>query len=260
MIDQSRALPPEQQFAWTVPGWPLKEMLWPGQTPERREKLLQAVKEGRLAVHAMPFSLETETLDLEDLVEGMTYSANLTREHRPAAAARGENDRRAGAHLGGADAAETRRREFPARRLQRRQQAHAGAAAVLVGRAGRFAPAHVLLAAIRHDLLPPTDWPYHTWLAVIMTGDNHGPPTAEEVEQTDRSEAAKEMPGVKVKFGKLEDFYDAFMAENNQKNSASCAATCRTPGFTVLKRCPSKPRPAATCVRWKARWRRSTRN
>src|SRR5262249_39565689 len=79
VIEQSRSLPPSQQFTWTVPGWPLKEMLQ-DQTDERRGKLLQAVKEGRLAVHAMPFSLETETLDLEDLVEGMTYSANLTRD------------------------------------------------------------------------------------------------------------------------------------------------------------------------------------
>ena len=78
VIDQSESLPPDQRFTWTVPGWPLKEMLWTGQTPERRARLEQAVKENRLAVHAMPFSLETETLDLEDLVQGMTYSAHLT--------------------------------------------------------------------------------------------------------------------------------------------------------------------------------------
>ena len=54
-------------------------MAGPGQTPDRREKVLRAIKEGRFAVHALPFSLETESLDLEDLVRGMTFSANLAR-------------------------------------------------------------------------------------------------------------------------------------------------------------------------------------
>ena len=32
-------------------------------------------------------------------------------------------------------------------------------------------------------LKPPGDWPYKTWLALIHTGDNHGPPTADEVKR-----------------------------------------------------------------------------
>jgi hypothetical protein len=42
VMEESRSWPPQQQFTWTVPGWPLQQMLWPGQTPERRAKLLQA--------------------------------------------------------------------------------------------------------------------------------------------------------------------------------------------------------------------------
>ena len=57
----------------------MEQMAGAGQTPDRREKVLQAIKEGRFAVHALPFSLETETLDLEDLVRGMTFSADLAR-------------------------------------------------------------------------------------------------------------------------------------------------------------------------------------
>ena len=216
VIDQSRSLPPEQQFAWTVPGWPLKEMLWPGQTPARREKLLQAVKEGRLAVHAMPFSLETETLDLEDLVEGMTYSAYLTRDHGlplPRAA----------------KMTDVPEHTWVLPTLLK----HAGVNFLHVGCNGGSKPMQVpplfwwegpdgsrLLTAYSPeygtDLLPPSDWPYHTGLAVIMTLDNVGPPTAEEVNKL-IARAAKEMPGVKVKFGHLEDFYDAFMAEKNEQ-------------------------------------------
>jgi len=212
VIDESRSLPPEQQFAWTVPGWPLKEMLWPGQTPERREKLMRAVKEGRLAVHAMPFSIETETLDLEDLVEGMTYSAKLTQENGltlPSAA----------------KMTDVPEHTWVLPTLLK----HAGVTFLHVGCNGGSKPMQVpplfwwegpdgsrVLTSYSPEygtsLLPPPDWPYHTWLAVIMTGDNHGPPTAAEVHKL-IERAAKEMPGVKIKFGHLEDFYDAFTAE-----------------------------------------------
>ena len=43
-------------------------------------------------------------------------------------------------------------------------------------------------------LVPPADWPYQTWLALIHTGDNHGPPTPEEVKSL-LDEAAKKAPG-----------------------------------------------------------------
>ena len=66
------------------------------------------------------------------------------------------------------------------------------------------------------ELLPPEDWPYRTWLAMIMTGDNHGPPTATEVDNL-LQRVAREMPTARVKFGRLEDFYDAIMAEHSDR-------------------------------------------
>jgi hypothetical protein len=62
---------------------------------------------------------------------------------------------------------------------------------------------------------PPAEWPYKTWLAMIMTGDNHGPPTPKQVADI-RERVAREMPGVKLKFGTLEDFADAIFAEKNE--------------------------------------------
>ena len=214
VIGQSRSLPPDQQFVWTVPGWPLKEMLWPGQTPERREKLLQAVKDGRLTVHAMPFSLQTETLDLEDLVEGMTYSAYLTQENGlplPRAA----------------KMTDVPEHTWVLPTLLK----HAGVSFLQVGCNMCCTPMQVpplfwwegpdgsrLLTSYSPqygtDLLLPKNWPCHTWLALIMTSDNQGPPTTEQVNKL-LQRAAREMPGVKIKFGRLEDFYDAIMAENN---------------------------------------------
>ena len=48
---------------------------------------------------------------------------------------------------------------------------------------------------------------------MIMTGDNHGPPSAAEVENL-RQQAAKNLPGVRVHFGTLDDFARAVLAEN----------------------------------------------
>jgi alpha-mannosidase len=214
-IEHSRSLPPEQQFVWTVPGWPLKEMLWPGQTPERREKILQALKEGRLTVHAMPFSLQTESLDLEDLVRGLTFSTDLARENGlplPRAA----------------KMTDVPEHTWVVPALLK----HSGVNFLQIGCNGASAPMRVpplfwwegpdgsrLLTFYSEDygtqLLPPKNWPYHTWLAMIMTGDNQGAPAVEEVDKL-LQQAAKELPGVKVKFGRLEDFYDAIMAEKNE--------------------------------------------
>jgi hypothetical protein len=46
-----------------------------------------------------------------------------------------------------------------------------------------------------------------------MTGDNHGPPSAADVENL-RQQAAKTLPGVQVHFGTLDDFAKAVIAEN----------------------------------------------
>jgi hypothetical protein len=215
LIEESRQLPVDEQFAWTVPGWPLKEMLWPGQTPERREKLQQAFKEGRFAVHSLPFSLETESLDLEDLVRGLTFSAALAR-------AAGLEIPRA------AKMTDVPEHTWVLPTLLQ----HAGVNFLHIGcnpasRVMAVPPlfwwegpdgARVLTEYSPEygtQLMPPANWPYHTWLAMIMTGDNQGAPTAAEVNSI-RARIARELPGVKLKFGKLEDFSDAIRAEKNE--------------------------------------------
>jgi hypothetical protein len=215
VIEESRSLPPEKQFIWTVPGWPLKEMLWQGQTPERRRRLLTAVKEGRLAVHAMPFSLQTETLDLEDLVEGLTYSVSLAHENgRPMPRAAKMTDVPAHTWV-----LPTLLKHAAVNFLH--IGANSGSKAVQVpplfwweGPDGSR-----LLTFYSPDygtgLLPPANWPYRTWLAMIMTGDNQGPPTSAQVNNL-LQVAATKMLGVRVRFGRLEDFYDAIMAEKNE--------------------------------------------
>ena len=49
-------------------------------------------------------------------------------------------------------------------------------------------------AAYGSDLCPPRGWPHKSWLCMWMTGDNHGPPNAEEVERL-FARAKKDLPG-----------------------------------------------------------------
>lgn len=69
------------QFVWTVPGWPLTQMLWEKQTPERRLRIEKALKNGNLVTHALPYTTHTETLEAEDLVRGLGYSSALARRY-----------------------------------------------------------------------------------------------------------------------------------------------------------------------------------
>ena len=80
IVDENRQLPPEQRFVWTLSGWPMRQVLWSGQEPQRRQRVAEAIREGRLVWHALPASLHTESLDLEDLVRGMDFSSALSRQ------------------------------------------------------------------------------------------------------------------------------------------------------------------------------------
>jgi len=215
LIDDSRRLPPDRRFVWTVPGWPLTQMLWPGQTSERREAILRALKDGRIVLHALPFNTETESLDLEDLTRGLIFSANLARQNGlplPRAA---------------------KMTDVPEHTwVMPTLLKHAGVDFFQIGCNSGSSPMRVpplfwwegpdgsrLLTSYSPrygtELIPPRDWPYHTWLALIVSGDNHGPPSADEVDKL-LKQAATELPGVKIKFGKLEDFCNAIMAEKNK--------------------------------------------
>ena len=215
VVDQNRGLPPEQQFVWTLPGWPMAKIAedWPGQTPERKRRILQALKDGRFVVHALPFTTHTELLEPEDLVRGLGFASRLARSvglELPRDAKMTDVPchswilptllRHAGVdflHLG-CNAA-SRSPEVP--RLFWWEGAD-GSRVLTMYTAESYGT----------GLVPPTDWPYQTWLALIHTGDNHGPPTPEEVRKL-LEEAKQKLPGVKVRIGRLSDFSDGILAE-----------------------------------------------
>ena len=215
VVEQNRTLPPEQQFAWTLPGWPMTKITedWPGQTPERKQRIMQAFKDGRFVVHALPFSMHTETLELEDLARGLGCASRLARAvSLPLPRDAKMTDvpchswilptllRNAGVeflHLGCNSASSSP--EVP---LLFFWEGPDGSRLLTMYSAGGYGT----------GLVPPTNWTHQTWLALIHTGDNHGPPTPAEVKSL-LEDAAKKLPGVKVRIGRLSDFGDAILAE-----------------------------------------------
>jgi len=63
-IERNKSQPKEHQFVWTIPGWPMGQLLWPGQDPKRKKRIEQAIRDGNLVLHALPFTMHTETLEM----------------------------------------------------------------------------------------------------------------------------------------------------------------------------------------------------
>jgi len=216
VCDASQSLPPENRFVWTLSGWPMTQILWPGQTPERRTRIEKAIREGRLLWHALAGTTHTESLGLEDLVRSLGFSSRLARQFgQPLPRDAKMTDvpchmwvvptvlRRAGVdflHLGCNSAS--------------------GSPDVPVlfwweGPDGSRLLTMYTAEGYGTGLKPPAGWQHKTWLALIHTGDNHGPPEPGEVQKLlDR--AKRELPGVKIRMGRLSDFGDAILAEEKQ--------------------------------------------
>ncbi len=212
LVEESRSLPADQQFSWTLAGWPMAQILWPGQTPERHDRFLAAMRGGRLVPHALAFTTHTESLDLEDLTRGLRYSVEMARlAGQPLPTAAKMTD------------------VMSHTRVTATILAHAGVKFFHLGcNQGCSRPEVPLLywwegpdgsrvltmcsAAYGSDLSPPRDWPHKTWLCMWMTGDNRGPPNAQEVERL-FARAKKDLPGVRIRFGQMSDFAEAILRE-----------------------------------------------
>jgi alpha-mannosidase len=215
LVDQSGTLPPEQRFVWTLPGWPMSQILWPGQDPERRKRVLEAYRNRRFVTHALPFTTHTESLEAEDLVRGLGFASRLSRS--------------VGLDL----PRDAKMTDVPSHSwIIPTILKQAGVEFFHIGCNEAVASPDVPMLfwwegpdgsrvltmysdSYGSQLAPPDGWPYSTWLALIHSGDNHGPPPPENIRKL-LDEAREKLPGVKVRMGRLSDFSDAILAEKPQ--------------------------------------------
>lgn len=213
-IDKNSSQPRDKQFVWTLSGWPMKQILWEGQSSERKARIEQSVRNGNLAIHAFPFTMHAETSDIEDLVRGLNISASLARKYgQPLSISAKMSDvpgqswfiptlfTHAGIrfyHMGG-----------PVVNIE-------------LGLPQLFwweGPDGSRLLTLYNngygsDPLPPENWPFKTWIYINMTGDNQGPP--------DPATVARDLDfyktrGINARVGRMDDFAEMIMKEDPGK-------------------------------------------
>jgi len=221
MIDNAlnsiAGMPKDQQFVWTLPGWPLTQILWDGQDSARRLRVEDAIRSGRIAWHSFPYTVETDGLDIESLVRGFVFSDNLSRKFgKPLSRTVKMTD-------------VPQHSWFLPTLLN-----HAGVKFLHIGTNNQCIPPNVpdlffwegpdgsrVLVNIGKQrygsgLFPPKEWPFKTWFAMKMTGDNEGPPSSASVIKMIKS-VNDSLPGVKVKLGTIDDFYNSLSKEDLSK-------------------------------------------
>jgi hypothetical protein len=229
LIEDSQKLPKEQRFVWTIPGWPLYQILYPGQTQERRDKVMKAIREGSLQMHALAATFHTESLEPEDLVTALSFTTRICNENNlPLPHSAKMTDvpchswllptvlKNAGVdflHLGCNPINE--RPDLP---LLYYWQGPDGSKLLTMhsqgyGSARKFG----------EGLYPPKDWNYKVWPAIIMSSDNNGPPSADLVRSI-LEETKKNLPTVKVKFTTLDEFAEAIFKEEKNGAKIPCIA------------------------------------
>ncbi|WP_140939621.1 glycoside hydrolase family 38 N-terminal domain-containing protein [Sphingobacterium lumbrici] len=213
IIERSKDRLPEKQFVWTVPSWPMLKMINQS-LPEVKSKVEEALIKGRFVLHALPFTVETESSDPEALVRGMNISSAISRKY--------------GLSL----AIDAKMSDVPSHSwILPTMLSHAGVKFLQIGSnaAPRTPDVPILFWWEGPDgsklmtmywkenygtsLLPPPNWPYKTWLAIMQNGNNAGPPTAETIDKY-LAEIQEKIPNAKVSIGRMSDFYDAIMREN----------------------------------------------
>jgi hypothetical protein len=199
-------------YVWTVPGWPMRTILWEGQHPKRRKRVEAALRRGNLVLHALPFTLHSVTGDVETLARCFGYANSVAREYDL---------------------------DFPISAKMTDVPGHDWIIPTLLAHAGvkffHFGsnPTSVQVEVPRifwwegpdgsrvltmysngydSGLLPPADWPHKTWLAMVMSGDNQGPHTADQVAGWIKQIRSK-FPDARITMGSMDDFAKSFLAE-----------------------------------------------
>jgi len=210
-IDANSKQPKDKQFVWTLSGWPMKQILWEGQAPERRKKIEQAIKDGNLVIHAYPFTTHTESAEIEGLVRGLSISSELCRKY--------------GLEL----PLTAKMTDVPGQSwIFPTLFKHAGMkfyhmGGPLVNKTFNLPPmfwwegpdGSRLLTMYNNGYgtspLPPENWPYKTWIYICMTGDNQGPPAPNQVNQDIEFYQKR---GIKARAGSMDDFADLILQDD----------------------------------------------
>lgn len=194
-----------RKFVWTMQSWPLLKTLDGTKDSDLKDRIEAAIRNGQIIWLNTPFTTHTEFCGLEEFIRGLYISKGLAEKfgYWP-------NDAKMTDVPG-------HTWNFPS------ILAKAGVKFLHLGcNPSCTAPevpslffwegpdgSRILTfyskGAYGTELIPPEDWDYPYWLAMLQTGDNLGPKGADYISEI-FLRAENELPGVEVSIGSLEDF------------------------------------------------------
>ncbi len=198
------------RYVWTVPSWPMKKTLEIIEKPEIREETEEYLRSGQLVWHGLPFTTHTEVCGLEEFIRGMLISSRLGKTY--------------GRHVRDAKMTDVPGHPWILPTLLHKagiRFLHLGSNFCATppdvprlfwweGPDGSRLLTYYSKGDYGSDLIPPKDWEYPYWLAMLQTLDNLG---AQDTDYLSNMflRAKRELPGVEISIGTLEDFGEAII-------------------------------------------------
>ena len=223
LLDADRSKPEEQWVRWTLPAWSMDVMLGGTYAPERRARLEESVRMRRLLCQAMPFTIETEASDLEEMVRLLSYGSDISRRFGidlPRHAKQTDVPEQGWAlpavlanagvkylHIGINEGC--KQNEDLANIPPLCWWEGPDGSRILLGYCSNYGEIR------RGPFKPPKGWKHKTYLAYYTRGDNQGPISPKDAERV-LNEVRTALPGVRVRFGDPAEFADAIAAEEKE--------------------------------------------
>ncbi len=194
------------KYVWTMPAWPLK-VITQQCRDDLKKDLEQLIEDGQIVWHALPYTSHTDFCSVEEFVEGLRYGRELSiKYNKPYPIAAKMTDvpghgimlpqilSGAGIkflHLGCNEFATPPKVPFLFH-----WQSPSGERVLTMYSKGGYGT----------SLLPPDDWDYPVWMALMQTQDNCGPQSVEVIHKL-VDDIRKKYPDVEIVCGSLDDFY-----------------------------------------------------
>ena len=224
LLDADRTKPEAQWIRWTLPAWSMDVALSGVYGPERRARLEETVRTRRLLCQAMPFTIEAEASDLEEMVRLLSYGSVISRRFGIDIPRHAKQTDVPEQGWGLATVLANAGVKFLHIGINQGCKQDADLAKIpplcwwegpdgsriLLGYCPNYGEVR---GSPRFHV--PKGWKHKTYLAYYMRGDNQGPISAKDAEKV-MENVRKAIPGVKVRFGDPADFADAIIAEEKE--------------------------------------------
>lgn len=203
--------PEGHRYVWTVPSWPMRKTLETIEKPEVLEETEEYLHSGQLVWHGLPFTTHTEVSGVEDFIRGMEISMRLGDKY-----GRRVRDAKMTDVPGHPWILPTLLHKAGIRFLHLGSNFCATPPDVprlfwWEGPDGSRVLTYYSKGGYGSDLVPPEDWDYPYWLAMLQTLDNLGAQDTDYLHEM-FARAERELPGVEISIGTLEDFGEAMIA------------------------------------------------